>query len=160
MGTLTLAVYPYVEISSADRLLSLDTYQIESGSLEDLQQYLLLGCILKNGRSCGLKRIGRNLKDCRLWRDGVWLEDIKPSFSTYEPVNGRPMNYAEFYHDLNPGLYRLTFYGGAALAWADDPGASSPSSCVWGHRELGSSGRQDYHNLPPRSRDVRRTGEN
>lgn len=140
MGTLTLAVYPYVEISSSDRLLSLDTYQIESGSLEDLQQYSFW-LHLKERQILRLEAIGRNLKDCRLWRDGVWLEDIKPHFSTYEPVNGRPMSYAEFHHDLNPGLYRLTLYGGAALAWANDSG-KHPFFLRMGHRELGSSGRQ------------------
>ena len=140
VGTLTLAVHPYVEISSSDTLLSLDTYKIESGSLEDLQQQSFW-LYLKERQTLRLEAIGRNLKDCRLWRDGVWLEDIKPSFSTYEPVNGQPMGYAEFYHDLNPGIYRLTFYGGAALAWGEDSG-EHPFSLRVGHRELGSSGRQ------------------
>lgn len=140
VGTLTLAVHPFVEIGSPDRLLSPDAYQIESGSLEDLQQQSFW-LHLKNRQILRLEAIGRNLKDCRLWRDGVWLEDIKPSFSTYEPVNGQPMGYAEFYHDLNPGIYRLTFYGGAALAWGKDSG-EHPFSLRVGHRELGLSGRQ------------------
>ena len=103
---------------------------LRAGSLEDLQQQSFW-LHLKRRRILRLEAIGRNLKDCRLWRDGVWLEDIKPRFSTYEPVNGQPMRYAEFYHDLNPGAYRLTFYGGAALAWADDSGAHPFSLCVW-----------------------------
>ena len=140
VGTLTLVVHPFVEIGLADKLLSPDAYQIESGSLKDLQQQSFW-LHLKNRQILRLEAIGRNLKDCRLWRDGVWLEDIRPSFSTYEPVNGRPMGYAEFYHDLNPGIYRLTFYGGAALAWGDDAG-EHPFSLRVGHRELGSSGRQ------------------
>ncbi len=140
VGTVTLAVHPFVEIGSSDRLLSLDAYQIESGSLKDLQQQSFW-LHLKNRQILRLEAIGRNLKDCRLWRDGVWLEDIQPSFSIYEPVNGQPMGYAEFYHDLNPGIYRLTFYGGAALAWGEDSG-EHPFSLRVGHRELGSSGRQ------------------
>lgn len=140
VGTLKLAVHPFVEIGSADKLLSLDTYQIENSSLEDLQQQSFW-LHLKKRQILRLEAIGRNLKDCRLWRDGVWLEDIKPRFSTYEPVNGQPMGYAEFYHDLNPGVYRLTFYGGAAPAWADDSG-EHPFSLRVGYRKLGSSGKQ------------------
>ncbi len=140
VGTLTLAVHPFVEIGLSDKLLSPDAYRIESGLLKDLQQQSFW-LHLKNRQILRLEAIGRNLKDCRLWRDGVWLEDIQPSFSTYEPVNGRLMGYVEFYHDLNPGIYRLTFYGGAALAWGDDSG-EHPFSLRVGHRELGSSGRQ------------------
>ena len=140
VGTLKLAVHPFVKIDSPDKLLSLDAYRIESSSLEDLQQQSFW-LHLKKRRILRLEAIGRNLKDCRLWRDGVWLEDIKPRFSTYEPVNGQPMGYAEFYHDLNPGVYRLTFYGGAAPAWADDSGAH-PFSLRMGYHQLGSSGKQ------------------
>ena len=140
VGTLKMAVHPFVEIDSPDKLLSLDAYQIENSSLEDLQQQSFW-LHLKQRRILRLEAIGRNLKDCRLWRDGVWLEDIKPRFSTYEPVNGQPMGYAEFYHDLNPGIYRLTFYGGAALAWADDS-REHPFTLRMGYRRLGSSGKQ------------------
>ena len=151
VGTLKLAVHPFVEIGSSDKLLSLDAYQIENSSLEDLQQQSFW-LHLKNRRILRLEAIGRNLKDCRLWRDGIWLEDIKPRFSTYEPVNGQPMRYAEFYHDLNPGIYRLTFYGGAGLAWADDSG-THPFSLRMGYRRLGSSGKQII-TLSPFGRDA------
>ena len=151
VGTLKLAVHPFVEVGSSDKLLSLDTYQIENSSLEDLQQQSFW-LHLKNRRILRLEAIGRNLKDCRLWRDGVWLEDIKPRFSIYEPVNGQPMRYAEFYHDLNPGVYRLTFYGGAGLAWADDSGAH-PFSLRMGYQRLGSSGKQII-TLSPFGRDA------
>ena len=151
VGTLKLAVHPFVEVGSSDKLLSLDAYQVENGSLEDLQQQSFW-LHLKERRILRLEAIGRNLKDCRLWRDGVWLEDIKPNFSTYEPVNGQPMGYAEFYHDLNPGLYRLTFYGGAALAWANDSG-EHPFALRMGYRQLGTSGKQII-TLSPFGRDA------
>ena len=151
VGPLKLAVHPFVEIGSGDKLLSLDAYQIESSSLEDLQQQSFW-LHLKNRRILRLEAIGRNLKDCRLWRDGVWLEDIKPRFSTYEPVNGQPMHYAELFHDLNPGVYRLTFYGGAASAWADDSG-THPFSLRMGYQRLGSSGKQII-TLSPFGRDA------
>ena len=151
VGTLKLAAHPFVEVGASDKLLSLDAYQIESSSLEDLQQRSFW-LHLKERRVLRLEAIGRNLKDCRLWRDGVWLEDIKPRFSTYEPVNGQPMRYAEFYHDLNPGIYRLTFYGGAALAWTDDSG-EHPFFLRMGYRELGASGKQII-TLSPFGRDV------
>ena len=151
VGTLKLAVHPFVEVGSSDKLLSLDAYQIESSSLEDLQQRSFW-LHLKKRRILRLEAIGRNLKECRLWRDGVWLEDIKPRFSTYAPVNGQPMGYAEFYHDLNPGVYRLTFYGGAALAWTNDSG-THPFSLRMGYPQLGSSGVQII-TLSPFGRDA------
>ena len=151
VGTLKLAAHPFVEIGPSDKLLSLDTYQIESGSLEDLQQQSFW-LHLKNRQVLRLEAIGRNLKDCRLWRVGVWLEDIGPRFSTYEPVDGQPMGYAEFYHDLNPGVYRLTFYGGAARAWADDSG-EYPFFVRMGYHQLGSSGQQII-TLSPFGRDA------
>ena len=67
-------------------------------------------------------------------------------------VNGQPMGYVEFYHDLNPGVYRLTFYGGAALAWTDDSG-THPFSLRMGYRRLGSSGMQII-TLSPFGRDA------
>ena len=140
VGTLNLAVHPFVEIGSSDKLLSLDAYQIESGALKDLQQQSFW-LHLKERRVLRLEAIGRNLKDCRLWRDGVWLEDLKPRFSTYEPVNGQPMRYAEFYYDLSPGVYRLTFYGGSALPWTDNSG-EHPFFLRMGYRRLGSSGKE------------------
>ena len=76
VGPLKLAVHPFVEIGSSDQLLSLDAYQIESSSLEDLQQQSFW-LHLKNRQILRLEAIGRNLKDCRLWRDGIWLEDIQ-----------------------------------------------------------------------------------
>ena len=151
VGTLKLAVHPFVEIGSSDKILSLDAYQIENSSLEDLQQQSFW-LHLEKRQILRLEAIGRNLKDCRLWRDGVWLEDIKPNFSTYEPVNGQPMGYAEFYHDLNPGVYRLTFYGGAVSAWADDSG-THPFSLRMGYRRLGSTGKQII-TLSPFGRDA------
>ncbi len=151
VGTLKLAAHPFVEIGSSDKLLSLDTRQIESGSLGDLQQQSFW-LHLKKRRVLRLEAIGRNLKDCGLWRDGIWLEDIKPRFSTYEPVSGQPMGYAEFYHDLNPGIYRLTFYGGATPAWTDDSGAY-PFFLRMGYRELGASGKQII-TLSPFGRDA------
>ncbi len=140
VGTLTLAAHRFEEVGSFDRLLALNAYQVEAGSLADLEQQSFW-LHLEKRQTLRLEAIGRNLKDCRLWRDGAWLEDMKPTLSTYEPVNGQPMIYAEFYHDLNPGVYRLTFYGGRALAWADDSG-EHPFFLRMGHRQLGSSGKR------------------
>ena len=151
VGTLKLAVYPFVEVGPSDKLLSPDAYQIAGSPLKDLQQQSFW-LHLKKRQILRFEAIGRNLKDCRLWRDGIWLEDSKPSFLTYEPVNGQPMGYAEFYHDLNPGIYRLTFYGGAALEWVGDSG-EHPFFLRTGYRRLGSSGKQII-TLSPFGRDA------
>ena len=52
VGTLKVAVRPFVEIGSPDKLLSLDAYQIHWKICNSGPS----GCILKSGGSCDLKR--------------------------------------------------------------------------------------------------------
>jgi len=142
-GSLKLAVYPFQEVQKLDKngdFPLLNLHQMEIASLEDLQQ-CSFWIYLKRRQILRLEAIGRNLKDCRLWHDGNWLVDITPSLYTYETMNGQPMTYAEFHHDMNPGLYLLTCYGGEALAWTNDSG-EHPFSLRMGIPELGINGKQ------------------
>ena len=143
-GSLKLEIYPFQEVQEVDasgELPLLGAYRVQSGSLADLQQRSFW-IYLEKRQILRLEAIGRNLKDCRLWCDRAWLVDATPRLSTYEATNGQPMTYAEFHHDLNPGLYLLTCYGGKALAWADDSGGASPFFLRLGIPELGTNGKQ------------------
>ena len=142
-GALKLTVYPFQELQKVNQsgeLPLLGLHQIESGSLEDLQQRSFW-IYLEKRQILRLEAIGRNLKDCRLWRDNNWLVDANPSLSRYEAVSGQPMTYAEFHHDMNPGLYLLTCYGGEPLAWAKDS-VEYPFFLRMGIPEHGKNGKQ------------------
>ncbi len=137
-------------VQAEDRPL-LKELQLESTTLADLQQrsYWLY---LKNRQILRLEAMGRNLKDCRIWRNGDWLVAVNPAVSTYEPVSGQPMTYLEFHHDLNPGLYRFTCYGGEALQWAEES-PESPLYLRMGLPKLGPNG-QNIITVSPFGRDV------
>jgi len=142
-GELELAVYPFQEVQPVEQpedLPLLENLRFESGTLGDLQQRSFW-IYLKKRQVLRLEAIGRNLKDCRLWLDGEWLVDVSPDISEYETISGQPMMYAEFFHDLNPGLYLLTCYGGEALAWANES-KENPFYLRMGIPEFGTNGQK------------------
>lgn len=121
-GELRLSVLPFQEVQAVERpedLPVLNELQLHSETLGDLLQQSFW-VYFPERQVFRLEALGRNLKECRLWLDGEWLVDASPSISTFEPVSGQPMTYAEFFHDLNAGLYKLTCYGGEPLAWAEE----------------------------------------
>lgn len=118
----------------------LEPLRMESAELGDLQQQSFWLYLAERQR-LRLEAIGRHLQDARLWRDGQWLVDAQPAISEYEVVAGRPQTYLEFFHDLNPGLYRLTCYGGEALAWANDA-PDAPFHLRMGLPRLGANGQK------------------
>lgn len=63
---------------------------------------------------------GRDLADLRLWRDGTWLVDATPRRAELTPRTGQPLSGLLLTADLQPGLYRLTAYGGPPLPWSSD----------------------------------------
>jgi len=153
-GEAKLVVYPFTEAQEAQEIRHLPflkSLKIIEGSLEDLQQRSWW-LHIKKRQILRLEIIGRNLRDCRLWREGSWLEDITPDVSQYDPIDGRPMTYLEFHHDLNPGLYLVTCYGGAPEKWAKDTGAN-PFYLRLGVPYLGENG-QRLMTVSPFGRDV------
>ncbi|MEM8963210.1 MAG: hypothetical protein AAGD38_17125, partial [Acidobacteriota bacterium] len=65
---------------------------------------------------------GRHLTDLRLWQDGGWLVDASPTCTVTEPRSGRPLWSCLLVSRLDPGLYKLTAYGGPEQTWSDDDG--------------------------------------
>lgn len=153
-GILTVKVFPFQEaqpVAQAEDFPQLQNLQLERGELGDLQQrsYWLY---LEQRQILHLEAIGRSLKDCRLWRQEKWLVDVTPDISIYEPVTGQPMTYLEFHHDLNPGLYRITFYGGDPFEWAEDS-PDSPFYLRMGIPQFGTNG-QKMLTISPFGRDA------
>ncbi len=70
-----------------------------------------------------LEAAGRHLGDLRLWRDGTWLEAAEPGHQIIEPKVGRPLHLYRLSTVLEPGLYRLTAYGGPSADWTEDDGS-------------------------------------
>jgi hypothetical protein len=111
-------------------------------SLDDLEQvsyWLEIGA----RRGVRLEAAGRNLADLRLWRDGSWLEGVEPQCKQIQPVVGQPLQRCRLAAVLEPGLYLLMAYGGAAQSWA--AGADDhPFYLRWGEPKLPDSGRRRY----------------
>ncbi len=75
---------------------------------------------IKKRRTVHLEAAGRSLADLRIWKPGNDLVDTPLQMEPMEASAGRPMNVIRISRDLNPGLYRLTAYGGAKLPWSTD----------------------------------------
>ena len=153
-GELTVAAFAFEEVQPGKQLEDLpllENLQFVSGTLGDLQQQSFWIAV-KERQIFRLEALGRNLKDCRLWLDGKWLVEATPALAAYEPTPGQPMTSAEFFYDLNPGLYLFTCYGGEALKWAKDS-QETPLYVRLGVPELGANG-QRMLTISPFGRDA------
>ena len=92
------------------------------GDLADLQQRSFWIIVDKPG-SVFVEAAGRALRDLRLWRNGVDLMTLKSSMVSIEPKPGHALTRARLQGSVEPGLYLVTAYGGAALPWADGEAA-------------------------------------
>jgi hypothetical protein len=140
-GEAALSVQPFAEANPepAPQLVELKPVV---GQLLDHQQrsYWLQ---IKKRRWVAFEAGGRTLRDLRLWLDGSWLVDAKPTTEVLDPVVGRPQLTCRLVYRLDPGLYLLTAYGGREQAWADDNG-DHPFYLRMGIPILGSAGRTRY----------------
>ncbi len=141
-GRATLSVRASVETEPAPGPVLVEG-KLLSAALDDHQQrswWLRVG----ERRQVVLEAAGRALRDLRLWRDGSWLEPAWPRCAARQPVVGRPILDCQIAPTLEPGLYRLTAYGGALQAWSE--GATSAPSMVlrWGIPRLPEAGRRRF----------------
>jgi hypothetical protein len=153
-GQVRLNVFPFREVKPVTHIKELPYLQnleLVRDSLDDLQQQAFRIHIPER-QVLRLEMLGRNLKDARLWRDGSWLEDIRPTISQYDPFPDQPMTHVEFHHDVNPGLYLLTCYGGPVKKWTKETG-QYPFYLRMGIPTLGRNG-QRLLEISPFGRDV------
>lgn len=142
-GQAQLKVFPFEYVNPVTRveeLPYLPDLEIVGGTLEDLKQQAYW-IEIKERRVLRLEMLGRCLKDARLWRDGAWLEEAEPTVSTFERTAGQPMTHIEFHHDLAPGLYLLTCFGGPAHPWTRETN-EYPFYLRMGIPDLGKNGQR------------------
>ncbi|GAB6041824.1 hypothetical protein [Endothiovibrio diazotrophicus] len=136
-GEAKLALHPFVERNPhpAPRLIE---QRLVSEPLADFEQrsYWL---DIKERRTVVLEAAGRSLADLRLWRDGEWLIEAQPAREELTPAAGRPLTDLTLVTALEPGLYRVTAYGGPALPWAEES-AEQPFHLRLGIPKLGEAG--------------------
>ena len=144
-----LKIHAFAELNS--NLQELEPLTLISSQLGDFQQRSFWVTIHQQG-VLRLEVMGRNLKDCRLWIRGEWLAPAQPTITTYEPEPGKPMTHVEFHHNLPPGRYRLTCYGGTGLPWAQETN-EQPLYLRRGIPKGGTFGKRQW-TLSPFGRDV------
>jgi len=153
-GEVTATVAPFREMNEAAALRDLPflpSRQVVESALGDLEQRSWW-IHIEQRQTFRLEVMGRNLRDCRLWQDGSWLADVRPTAGDFEPVAGQPMQYLEFHHDLNPGLYLLTCYGGPPADWTQNTG-EHPLYLRQGVPYLGENGQRLF-TMSPFGRDA------
>jgi uncharacterized protein len=106
-----------------------------SGELADLQQRSYWTIVGRNSR-VSVEAVGRALQDLRLWRNGVELAALTPTLASLETRPGRLMTRARLEGQVEPGLYLVTAYGGAALPWSDEDKAQPLHVRVGGVSQL------------------------
>src|SRR5262245_50493632 len=106
-----------------------------SGELADLQQRSYWTMVGRSGR-VSVEAVGRALQDLRVWRNGVDLAALTPALASIETRPGRPMTRARIEGQVEPGLYLITVYGGAALLWSDEDKAQPLHLRVGGVAQL------------------------
>ncbi len=89
-----------------------------SAALGDFQQrsYWLE---VTEAKTIFLEAAGRYLSDLRVWKDGVWLMPFSPQVEELQGRPGQPLALRRIETRLEPGLYLVTAYGGAGLAWTE-----------------------------------------
>jgi hypothetical protein len=144
-GEVALAVHGFTELAGAE-FPQLVEHKPVTTTLDDLKQHSYW-LHLTQRRQVVLEAAGRNLADLRLWRDGSWLVDAEPKVSVAHPAVGRPLTLCQIDASLEPGLYRLTAYGGPPQPWTQDAD-QHPLHLRYGIPRLAAAARQRFELSP------------
>ena len=136
-GDAELSVIQSVELNPTEQqLVELKPITAELGDHEQRSYWL----DIKERRFVAIEAAGRYLADLRLWKDGNWLVDATPTAGERDPGGGEPLAFRQLTTWLEPGLYRLTAYGGVGEKWSS--GANSkPFYLRYGIPTLPDAGR-------------------
>jgi hypothetical protein len=148
-GEASLAVRTFVEKHALRAPLLVELKPVER-TLSDFEQ-LSYWIEVKDRRTLNFEAAGRSLADLRLWKDGNWLAEPVPTMQVIQPTLGKPLRLCRLAADVEPGLYRLTAYGGPAQPWAEDDGGH-PFHLRFGIPYLGVAGRA-RHTIGPLGTD-------
>ena len=136
-----LAVQPFQELNQGTppQLVELALVQTELGDVQQRSYWL----DIRQRRTVFIEAAGRHLQDLRLWKDGTWLEEARPTASRSERRPGQPLAVRQLIADLGPGLYLLTAYGGDGETWTEAE-AANPLVLRWGIPALPETGRRAF----------------
>lgn len=113
-GEAKLSATPFRELAALpEKLVELRPVSGELGDLEQRSWWLEI----PERRRVAFEAVGRHLADLRLWQNGSWLVDVEPALDQVTPEPGKPLSRARLATLLEPGLYRLTAYGGVETGW-------------------------------------------
>ncbi|GMU66655.1 MAG: hypothetical protein AMXMBFR36_29290 [Acidobacteriota bacterium] len=113
-GEAKLSATPFRELAALpEKLVELRPVSTELGDLEQRSWWLEI----PERRRVAFEAVGRHLSDLRLWQNGSWLIDVEPALDQVTPEPGKPLARARLSTLLEPGLYRLTAYGGPETTW-------------------------------------------
>jgi uncharacterized protein len=136
-GDAELTVKPSTELQSDPvQLVELKPVVAELGDHEQRSWWLEV----KKRGAYAFEAAGRRLNELRLWRDGAWMVDAVPQSAVHDSAGGQPLAFRRLAATLEPGLYRLTAYGGAGEPWASGATAN-PFLLRWGVPALGEADR-------------------
>jgi hypothetical protein len=114
-GDAELSITQSVELNPAEQqLVELKPIAAEMGDHEQRSYWL----DIKERRFVAIEAAGRYLADLRLWKDGNWLVDATPTAGARDVGGGDPLAIRQLALWLEPGLYRLTAYGGVGEKWS------------------------------------------
>lgn len=144
-GEVALAVRGFAERGGPE-LPQLIEHKPVTTTLDDLEQHSYW-LPIRQRRHVVLEAAGRNLADLRLWKDGNWLVEVEPKVVVAQPAVGRPLTLCQIDASLEPGLYRLTAYGGPPQPWTQDTD-QHPLYLRYGIPRLAAAGRQRFEVSP------------
>jgi uncharacterized protein len=143
-GNAALAVQPSVELETEPvRLVELKPVIGELGDHEQHSYWLEV----KERGTFIFEAAGRYLAELRLWRDGAWMVDATPVVTVHDPGAGQPQAVLQLSAQLEPGIYKLTAYGGAGQPWPAGSTAK-PFLLRWGIPALGAADRSVHEASP------------
>lgn len=120
-GEVSLSADPFTERNTAQLPVLDDLGRFET-ELKDFERASYWVEVTARG-PVYLEAQGRALADLRLWHEGNWLMDIRPSLTPFTRKAGRPEINGLLIATLDPGWYLLTAYGGPAQAWTKEDDA-------------------------------------
>jgi len=136
-GDAELSVTPFTEMETVPtQLVEQKPIVTELGDHEQRSWWLQVG----DRGTYNFEAGGRYLTELRLWQGGGWMVAASPVALVSDPGDGQPLALRQLTAHLEPGLYRLTAYGGPGEAWTSGS-AAKPFMLRWGLPRLADAGR-------------------
>jgi len=143
-GDVAVSVKPSLELEATPvQLVELKPVVAELGDHEQRSWWLTV----KKRQRYVFEAAGRRLDELRLWRDGAWMIDAVPEASVHDAARGQPLAFRRLSAELEPGLYKLTAYGGEGQPWSS-AATTNPFMLRWGVPALGAADRSTHEASP------------